>query len=139
MNDRKDHEPDARPTGGLNEAALAERDRDDPGGETALGGDPLLGAGSGSLAGPLAGLDGGGMAAEAAALGPADGALADESSAREPGAERLSGGPVGGEALGTGAGRGEPGSGTQNDTGDLGGGGAEKGPTGTAKPGGDGR
>jgi hypothetical protein len=163
MNDRND--PTA--TGGLNEAALAERDKEDLGGAGGssgggtiagkgepsggtlggtggteggvpgdmLGGESVLGAGSGALAG----LDGGGIAAEAASYGPAHGSLADEAAAREPGAERLSGGPTGAEALGAGAGRGEVGAGTPSDKGDLGGGGAEKGVHATASPGGEGR
>ena len=100
-----------------------------------LGGETPFGAGAGSLAG----LDGGGIAAEAAALGTADGALADAASDDEPGAERLSGGPSGAEAIGQGARRGETGSGTRADTGDLGGGGGGTGPAGTASPGGGGR
>jgi hypothetical protein len=100
-----------------------------------LGGETPFGAGTGSLSG----LDGGGIAAEAAALGTADGSLADAASDREPGAERLSGGPTSAEAIGQGARRGETGSGTPGDTGDLGGGGGGTGPSGTASPGGESR
>ena len=98
-----------------------------------LGGETPFGAGVGSLAG----LDGGGIAAEAAALGTADGALADAASHDEPGGERLSGGPTGPPAIGQGARRGETGSGTRPDTGDLGGGGGGTGPAGTANAGGE--
>lgn len=165
MDDRKNSAPDA--TGGINEAALAGRDKEDLGGAGGssgggtiagagepsggtlggtggtqgglpgdmLGGESVMGAGAGSLAG----LDGGGIAAEAASYGPAHGSLADEAAEREPGAERLSGGPTGAEALGAGAGRGAIGSGTAGDKGDLGGGGAEKGTHATASPGGEGR
>jgi hypothetical protein len=48
-------------------------------------------------------------------------------------------GPTGAEALGPGAGRGETGSGTPGDTGDLGGGGTDARAGGTASPGGEGR
>lgn len=71
----------------------------------------------------------GGVSAEAATLGPADGALADAAGAMSGAA--LTGGI--GEAIGAGAG-GDVGSGTDADRGDLGGGGT--GPEGTAKPGG---
>ena len=103
-------------------------------GDTTSGETPF-GAGTGSLAG----LDGGGIAAEAAALGTADGALADAASDRPSGPERLSGGPTGAEAIGQGARRGETGSGTPGGGGDLGGGGGGTGPAGTASPGGEGR
>jgi hypothetical protein len=61
------------------------------------------------------------IASEAAALGSADGSLADAAragSAAQPGV-----GPTGAEAIGSGAGRGEIGSGTPADRGELGGGG----------------
>ena len=66
------------------------------------------------------------IAEEAHALGSVEGTLSD-ASADGPDRDRLSelpGGPVGGENLGTGAGRGEPGSGPPRDKGDLGGGGS---------------
>ena len=133
---------DPRPGGGLDEAAAANRERRTLGGETdltapddPLAAEPLLGGGAGSLAG----LDGGGIAVEAASLGSADGSLADRAAASEPGAERLGAGPTGAEAIGVGAGRGEVGSGTPSDTGDFGGGGAERGTKSAASPGGDGR
>src|SRR3954454_25218220 len=112
MDDRKNSAPDA--TGGINEAALAGRDKEDLGGAGgSSGGGTIAGAGEpsggtlggtggtqsdvpgdrigaesvmGAGSGALAGLDGGGIAAEAAALGPAHGSLADEASHREPGA-----------------------------------------------------
>jgi hypothetical protein len=94
--------------GALNEAPLADRDKDEPGGDSDLtGGEPgRQGASSGAPgnvpfgggSGGLAGMDGGGIAAEAAAYGPADGSLADAAAEREPGPERLSGGPTGAEA-----------------------------------------
>jgi hypothetical protein len=100
-----------------------------------IGGETPMGAGAGSLAG----LDGGGIAAEAASLGSADGTLADAAVARQGGAERLSGGSTGAEAIHQGAGRGDVGSGTPGDKGDLGGGGGGTGTAGTASPGGEGR
>jgi hypothetical protein len=86
-------------------------------------------------------MDGGGIAAEAASYGPADGSLADAAAGREPGAERPRGGPTGAEAIGQGAGRGDPGSGTPGDRGETGGGGPAgqqggTGPEGSASPGG---
>lgn len=57
------------------------------------------------------------IAAEAGALGPADGSLAD--AAGLGGGERPA---TMGEAIGSGAGRGEPGSGGPSDRGELGGG-----------------
>ncbi|HEX8125449.1 MAG TPA: hypothetical protein VF548_07700 [Allosphingosinicella sp.] len=133
---------------GLNAAALAGHDREDlggaggsSGGGTIAGrGEPsggtLGGAGAGSAA--LGGSDGA-IAAAAAALGDASGALADEAAKRQPGAERVAGGPTGAEAIGQGAGRGDIGSGTPGDKGDLGGGDVGRSPGGTASPGGDGR
>jgi hypothetical protein len=122
-------------------------------GELGSGGDTLAGAGDpsggaiGATAGTAAGPGGAhpatsgasGAAAEAAALGAVDGSLADYAAQAEPGAERLSGGPAGGETLGAGAGRGDVGSGTPADRGDLGGGGAEGSTLASASPGGDGR
>ena len=61
------------------------------------------------------------IAREAAALGPASGSLADAASDKQDGAA-LSSGPVGGESVGTGAGRGEAGSGLPRNRGELGGG-----------------
>lgn len=100
--------------GGVNGAELASRDKDDLGGTGGSSGGTRAGRGEpsggvsdrqaggmlgatpfGAGAGSLAGLDGGGIAAEAAALGAADGSLADSAEDREPGAERLSGGPAG--------------------------------------------
>ncbi|HEX5184631.1 MAG TPA: hypothetical protein VFW19_15960 [Allosphingosinicella sp.] len=78
MDDRKDRPPAATETGGLDEADLEERDEADR--SDALRGEGLAGAGSGALAGALAGLDGGGIAAEAAGLGPSPGRLDDEDS-----------------------------------------------------------
>jgi hypothetical protein len=139
--DERERRPD--PTGGLNEAALAEHEREDLGGAGGtqsgvpgdrLGGESPMGAGSASL-----GRKAGGIAAEAAALGDAPGALADEAAKAEPGAERLSGGPSGAEAIGAGAGRRDTGSLTPGDKGDLGGGDTGRSPTGTASAGGEGR
>ena len=147
------------PPGGVNGAEFADRDKDDlggtgdsSGGGTRAGrGEPpggtavrqaggMLGATPfGAGAGSLAGLDGGGIAAEAAALGAADGSLADAADDREPGAERLSAGPTGLEAIGQGARRGDVGSGTRGDSGDLGGGGGGTGSAGSTNPGGDNR
>jgi hypothetical protein len=116
-------------------------------GELGSGGNTVAGAGDPS-GGPIGGTPGssaaalggdGAIAAEAAALGSVDGTLADAAAQAQPGAERLSAGPTGGESIGTGAGRGEVGSGTPRDTGELGGGGAEGTVHGTASPGGDGR
>ena len=114
-------------------------------GELGSGGNTVAGAGDPS-GGPIGGTPGSsgaagdaGIAAEAAALGSVDGTLADAAAQAQGGAERLSAGPTGGEAIGAGATRGETGSGTPGDTGDLGGGGAEGTMQGTASPGGDGR
>jgi hypothetical protein len=80
------------------------------------------------------------MAAEAAALGAADGSLADAGRDARP---ALPGsGPVGGETLRTGSGRSEIGSGTPPDRGEAGGGGpigqhGGTGPAGTSSPGGN--
>ncbi len=152
--------------GGLNEAALANIDDDedlggaggssgggtiagsgDPSGGTLagtggttggvagdmLGGETVLGARSGSL-----GAKDGAIAAEAAALGDASGSLADAAAAAEPGAERLSAGPTGAEAIHQGVGRGDAGSGTPGDKGDLGGVGLATNSGGAARPGGSG-
>jgi DNA polymerase-3 subunit gamma/tau len=61
------------------------------------------------------------IAREARALGSADGSLADAASGAS-GDAALAAGPVGGETVGTGAGRGEAGSGLPQDHGELGGG-----------------
>lgn len=109
--------------GGINGAELA--DRDDEGLGTAGGGTGGMPGGEspyGASAGSVTGV-GGAFAAEAAALGVDSGPLRD---------------PTGGEAIGQGAGRGEAGSGTPGDKGDLGGGEAGTGPEGTAGPGGTG-
>lgn len=80
------------------------------------------------------------IAADARALGPSDGAMAEAASI-ELGAETQ---PVGGETFGTGAGHGAPGSGTPPDRAGVGGGGgsigphSEAGPGGAASPGGNG-
>ncbi|HEX9964896.1 MAG TPA: hypothetical protein VGB04_07915 [Allosphingosinicella sp.] len=151
---------------GLNEAALADHDREDIGGAGgSSGGGTIAGRGepSGGTLGGTGGTQGGvpgdmlrgesvmgaaspslggkdgGIAAEAAALGDASGALADEAANRQPGAERLSGGVTGAEAIGQGAARGDIGSGTPGDKGDLGGGDVGRSPSGTASPGGEGR
>ena len=63
------------------------------------------------------------IAEEAGVLGPADASLADAAS-RTKKAAQLSSGPVAGESVGSGAGRGEAASGPQQDRGELGGGGA---------------
>jgi hypothetical protein len=114
-------------------------------GELASGGNTVAGAGDPS-GGPVGGTPGssmatgdGAIAAEAAALGSVEGTLADAAAQAQPGGDRLGTVPTGGETLGGGAGRDEPGSGTPGDTGDLGGGGAEGTVQGTASPGGDGR
>jgi hypothetical protein len=103
----------------------------DPEGGTFGGGD---GTGPATLAAVT-----GGPAVEAAALGETPGALADAAAQAQAGPERLSGDPAGGETLGAGAARGDIGSGTPSDTGDLGGGGAEGSVSGTASPGEDSR
>jgi hypothetical protein len=112
-------------------------------GELGSGGNTVAGSGD-PYGGPIGGTPGSSdatgdaaVAAEAAALGSVDGTLAD--AAQQAGAEPLGTVPTGGETIGTGAGRGEPGSGTPGDKGDLGGGGAEGTMHGTVSPGGDGR
>ena len=70
-------------------------------------------------------------AAEAAALGSADGALSDEATPKGQGGTTM------GDALRS-PGR-DIGSGTPGDKGDLGGGGVGRSPSGTASPGGEGR
>ena len=91
------------PPGGVNGAEFADRDKDDLGGTgDSSGGGTRAGRGKprggmadrqaggmlgatpfGAGAGSLAGLDGGGIAAEAAALGATDGSLADAAEDRE--------------------------------------------------------
>ena len=147
------------PPGGVNGAEFADRDKDDVGGTgDSSGGGTRAGQGKprggmadrqaggmlgatpfGAGAGSLAGLDGGGIAAEAAALGAVDGSLADAAEDRESGAEQMSGGATGAEAIGPGARRGDIGSGTRGDSGDLGGGGGGTGSAGSTNPGGDNR
>src|SRR4051812_29289672 len=128
----------AAPAGGLDLGALADRDRDAPGGESDLtGGDSDAARAPGNTpfgSGGPAGLDGGGIAVEAASYGPADGALADAAAAGDASAERPNG-PTVGEAVGQGAGRGEPGSGTPGGRGETGGGGPGGAPGGTRPPG----
>jgi hypothetical protein len=134
--------------GGLNEAALAGANKEDlggsggssgggtiagsgePSGGTLQGGQTIggvsadAGPGPATLTGGVAALDPSGIAAEAAALGSVDGTLADAAQRAAGQAPHLGGGPVGSEALGAGAGRGDVGSGTPSDRGDLGGGGS---------------
>jgi hypothetical protein len=144
-----DRDRAADPVGGLDLGALADRDRDEPGGEGDLtGGGADAASAPGNMpvgTGSLAGLDGSGIAVEAASYGPADGALADAAAAAgEGGRERQHGaGPTGAEAIGQGAGRGEPGSGTPGDRGETGGGGPPglhggTGPESSGNPGGGG-
>ena len=127
--------------GGLDLRPLGEQAGEDPGGAGgASGGGTMAGAGEpsggtldsshGQAGAPvgepnatprpdsLAGIADDEIAAEAAALGSADGALADRTGT--PGAIGLT--PSGGETVGAGAGRGEPGSGTGGDRSGLGGG-----------------
>ena len=138
----KDTKDPAGNMGGINGHELANHL-----GELGSGGNTVAGAGDPS-GGPIGGTPGSsaaalggdaGIAAEAAALGSVDGTLADAAAQAQPGAEQLSAGPTGGETIGTGAGRGEIGSGTPADRGELGGGGAEGTIHGTSSPGGDGR
>ena len=129
----KEAKPGRDSGGGLNEAALAGRGEEDPGGAGGgSDGGTMAGAGepSGGLlsgaGGTTAGLIDDNIAAEAAALGPADGSLSDA------------------EALGDGVGRATTGSGTPRDRGETGGGGGlgqggGTGPAGAASPGGDSR
>jgi hypothetical protein len=147
MTMQADRDRAADRVGGLDLGALADRDRDAPGGEGDLtGGDADAASAPGNMpigTGSLAGLDGSGIAVEAASYGPADGALADAAAAGEGGTERQPGaGPTGGEAIGEGAGPGEPGSGTPGDRGETGGGPAGlhggTGPEGSASPDGGG-
>jgi hypothetical protein len=127
--------------GGLDLRPLGEQAGEDPGGTGgASGGGTVAGAGQpsggtldsrrGEANAPvhdpeatprpdsLAGITDNEIAAEAAVLGSADGALADASGTRS--AVGLT--PAGGETVGGGAGRGEPGSGTPGDRSGLGGG-----------------
>ncbi|HEX8384071.1 MAG TPA: hypothetical protein VF592_11930 [Sphingomonas sp.] len=127
--------------GGLDLRPLGEQAGEDPGGTGgSSGGGTIAGAGQpsggtldsrrGEVDAPvrdphatprpdsLAGIADSEIAAEAAVLGSADGSLADASGAR--GAVGTT--PSGGEMLGTGAGRGEPGSGTGADHSGLSGG-----------------
>ena len=125
---------------GINEAALAGRTEAEPGDDSSMGTDMPSG-GLLSGAGKTAGLLDDHIAAEAGALGSADGALADETAKRDPQSPI---GRTGAEALGGGSGRGETGSGTPADHGELGGGatlaqGGGTGPQGAGSPGSDGR
>lgn len=127
--------------GGLDLRPLGEQAGEDPGGAGgASGGGTVAGAGqpsggtldsgrgeAGASVGEpratprpdsLAGVADDEIAGEAAALGSADGALADAAGMR--GAIGLT--PSGGETVGGGAGRGEPGSGVPGDRSGLGGG-----------------
>jgi hypothetical protein len=108
--------------GGINEAALAGRTEAEPGDDSSMGTDHPSGGLLSGGAGTTAGLLDDHIAAEAGALGSQDGALADEAAARRDPQSPI--GRTGGEAIGGGSGRGETGSGTPPDRGDLGGGGA---------------
>lgn len=133
---------------GLSNAVLPNHDDEDLGGAGGgAGGGTMAGAGepSGGLMGTtvtMSGINDENIAAEAAALGTADGSLADAASGSAGG---VSSAPTGAEAIGGGAGRGPAGSGTPGDHSELGGGGASlgqgggTGPSGTASPGGDSR
>lgn len=99
--------------------------------------DALVAAGADSLA-TQAGNE---AAAEAAALGSADGSLADAARGGRPSFPGA--GPVGGETVGTGSGRNEVASGTPEDRSETGGGGplgqhGGPGPSGVRSPGGNG-
>ena len=132
---------DQRNGGGLDLRSLGNNDTEDQGGTGgSSGGGTMAGAGQpsggtldsqrGEAGAPavdagatprpdsLAGVTDNEIAAEAAALGSADGSLADAASGAD-GAPGLT--PAGGETVG-GAGRGEPGSGLGGDRGELGGG-----------------
>ncbi|MDB5668505.1 MAG: hypothetical protein JWL74_1455 [Alphaproteobacteria bacterium] len=122
------------PPRGLDEAPLAGRGGDrDPGATGDLtGGDEPSGGLLSSAGATTAGLTDDQIAAEAAALGPNDGGAGQAST------------PTIGEAVGSGAGRATPGSGTPSDRGETGGGGPAgqhggTGPGGSASPGGDSR
>jgi hypothetical protein len=124
---------------GLAGRRLAERDKDDldgtggsSGGGTIAGAGTVSGGTTDRSAGPadLAGTAHG-AATEAAALGSADGSLADLGQRSNPGAD-----VTGAEAIGAGAGRGEAGSGTPPDRSGAGGGGGGPGPRGMRSPGG---
>lgn len=133
---------DERNGGGLDLRPLGSQPGEDPGGTGgASGGGAGAGAGQpsgGTLGGErgeagapaeeqratpprdsLAGITGNEAAAEAGALGPAEGELAEAAgvSRSAPGVT-----PSGGETIGTGPGRGEPGVGTGGDHSNLGGG-----------------
>ncbi|MEA3009404.1 MAG: hypothetical protein QOJ91_1096 [Sphingomonadales bacterium] len=144
--DGRERQPDIG--NGLGDAPLADHDGEDiggaggsSGGGTIAGrGEPSGGTLDGDPGASLAGLAGkdAEAAAEAAALGEGSGALADSAANARPGAERLGGGPLGAESIGQGVGRGEIGSGTPGDKGDLGGGDVGRSPGATASPGGEG-
>ncbi len=138
--------------GELDEAVLADGANEDLAGSGgASGGGTVAGAGEpsgGTIdagAGPgVSAVDpeSGAIAAEASALGSADGSLADQATSGATGAERSSAGPTGAEAIGAGARRGDTGSGTPGDSSGLGGGGSlgqhgGTGPEGAARPGGN--
>lgn len=92
MGDERNIEADL--AGGLDFAALRDRDRDERGGEGDLiGGDADQKGEPGNMpvGGGLAGMSGSDIAVEAASYGPADGALADEA-AEEGEAGRPAGG-----------------------------------------------
>lgn len=128
--------------GAVSLRGLASEPNEDPGGAGgAGGGGASAGAGqpSGGTLGPnrgeaatpvcepdatprpdsVAGITDSEIAAEAGALGSADGMLADAAGASQSAQGTT---PAGGETVGTGAGRGEPGTGTPADHGGLGGG-----------------
>jgi hypothetical protein len=125
-------------TGGLGEVPLAGHAQEPLGGTGGSAGGGALGGGGEPAGGPTdrtipedASAAGGArelsessdeeIAREARALGSADGSLADAALGAS-GDAALAAGPVGGETVGTGAGRGEAGSGLPQDHGELGGG-----------------
>lgn len=130
-----DRIPDPYAGEGLNEAAAADLGEDELGGTGgSSGGGTTEGKGqvSGGTTDRERSMPAGtahGIAAEAEALGHPEGGLAGMGQRSNAGAE-----PTGAETVGAGAGRGEPGSGTAKDTGDLGGGGGGTGPAGTDGP-----
>ena len=112
---------DDRMGGGPGEGRGPTPDENDAsdGGSTPRGapaGDPSGGMMSGAMT--MSGINDENIAAEAAALGAENGALADAAAGEENHVNRR----TGAEGLGGGAGLGEPGSGTPSDKGDLGGG-----------------
>lgn len=135
-----DRIPDPYSGKGLNEAAAADLDEDELGGTGgSSGGGTRQGKGaiSGGTTDREERLPAGtahGIAAEAAALGNPEGGFAMMGQRSNAGAE-----PTGAETVGAGGSRGEPGSGTPADSGEVGGAGSGTGPEGAASPGGRGR